>query len=133
MPMTHLDPIQAGAQITRENFHWGTSLGAPAGPITFGFRQSSTANNSATEKSTFSQFTAQEKLAVEAVMSEWASLAHISFTEVSPSAYTNNATILFGNYYSTSDGSQAYTYMPSSNNQAATSAQGDVWLNKAYE
>src|SRR5262249_30222742 len=98
-----------------------------------GFRQTTTANNTATEKSTFSTFTTQEMAAAETAMREWAAVANIKFTEVNAGAYTNNATILFANYRSTTDNSQAYTYFPTSNNQAATSSQGDVWLNTAYE
>ena len=112
VPTTHLDPIQAGAQITRGNYHWGTTPGAATGPISFGFRQSTTSNNDPTEKSTFTQFTAQEKAAAEIVMSEWAALANISFTEVNPSSTTNSATILFANYFSTTDEAQAYAYFP---------------------
>ena len=32
MPTTHLDPKQAGAQITRHNEQWGITLGTAYGP-----------------------------------------------------------------------------------------------------
>ena len=134
-PAVNLDPTQAGAQITRDNLHWGSgSLGTAVGPITFGFRASApTYNSSSNEAGTFSLFTAQEMAAAESAMRMWSNLANISFTEINPGGYTTNAAILFGNYYSTTDGAQAFAYYPSSNNQSATSSQGDVWLNRAYE
>jgi len=30
-PTTHLNTTQAGQQITRDNYHWGSTLGAAAG------------------------------------------------------------------------------------------------------
>ncbi|MBR1214294.1 M10 family metallopeptidase C-terminal domain-containing protein [Bradyrhizobium sp. JYMT SZCCT0180] len=134
-PTANLDPTQAGARITRDNLHWGSgSLGTAVGPITFGFRASApTYNSSSNEAGTFSLFTAQEMAAVESTMRMWSNVANISFTEVNAGGYTNSATILFGNYRSTTDGAQAFAYYPSSNNQSATSFQGDVWLNTAYQ
>jgi serralysin len=133
-PATHLDPIAAGAQITRHGYHWGSALGSATGPITFGFRSSApTYNSTSNERSTFSAFSAQEVAAAEYAMQMWAHLANISFSEVNPGGYTNSATILFGNYFSNTDNAQAFAYFPSSNNQNFSSAQGDVWLNIKYE
>jgi peptidase M10/serralysin-like protein/matrixin len=134
-PTANLDPTQAGTQITRDNLHWGSgSLGTVVGPITFGFRATApTYNSSSNEAGTFSQFTAQEMAAAESAMRMWSNLANISFTEVNAGGYTTSAAILFGNYRSTTDGAQAFAYYPSSNNQSATSSQGDVWLNTTYE
>lgn len=130
-PTTHLGPLQAGAQITRDNLHWGTNLGAPTGPITFGFRQSPpTYNSSSNERLSFSQVTAAEKVAAETALKLWSNLANITFTGVNPAGYTNAATILIGNYYNTEDGAEAFAYYPF-NNQSSTSSQGDVWLNVA--
>src|SRR5882724_10577026 len=36
-PTVHKSTTQAGQQITRDNYHWGSTLGSPAGPISFGF------------------------------------------------------------------------------------------------
>ena len=132
-PTTHLNPVQAGAQITRTNYHWGPSIGVPTGPITYGFRSSAPSYNWNNEQATFTPFTAQEIAAAETAMRLWSNVAGITFTEVNPGSYTNSATILFGNYYSTTDGSQAYAYYPVSNNQSAASHEGDVWLNRYYE
>ena len=68
-PTTHFDPTQAGAQITRDNQHWGTILGAPSGPISYGFRQSPpTYNSSANEQVSFSQVTTGEKAVAETAL-----------------------------------------------------------------
>src|SRR4029079_1727 len=75
----------------------------------------------------------QEMAAAENVMRMWASLANITFSEVNPGGFTNSATILFGNYHSTTDNAHAFTYYPSSNNQSPASSQGDVWLNINYQ
>jgi hypothetical protein len=130
-PTIHLSPAQAGAQITRDNLHWGPTLGAPTGPISYAFRQGPpTYNSSSNERASFSQVTAEQKTAVETAMRLWSNLANISFTEVAAASYTNAATILVGNYYNTGDGSAAFAYYPR-DNQSFTSSQGDVWLNIA--
>ncbi len=54
-PTSHLDPIEAGKQITRDNMRWGETLAAPAGPITFGFR-----SNGHGEQPSFSKFNADQ-------------------------------------------------------------------------
>jgi Ca2+-binding RTX toxin-like protein len=130
-PTTHLGPLQAGAQITRDDLHWGTSLGAPTGPITFGFRQSPPSyNSSSNERLSFSQVTGAQKAVAETAIKLWSNLANITFTEVNAAGYTNAATILIGNYYNQGDGAEAFAYYPL-NNQSPTSSQGDVWLNIA--
>jgi serralysin len=132
-PTTHLDPVQAGAQISRANYHWGPSVGGPTGPITYGFRADAPSYNWYNEQATFTPFTAQEIAAAEAAMRLWSNVAGITFSEVNPGSYTNSAAILFGNYYSTTDGAQAYAYYPAYNNQSAASHEGDIWLNRAYQ
>ena len=130
-PTTHLNSAQAGAQITRDNLQWGITLGSPSGPISYGFRQAPPDyNSSSNEKSSFSQVTPAEKSAVETAIRLWSNLANITFMEVSPSSYTNSATILIGNYYNVGDGAEAFAYYPF-RNQAFSSSQGDVWLNVA--
>lgn len=130
-PTTHLNSAQAGAQITRDNLQWGITLGSPSGPISYGFRRAPPDyNSSSNEKSSFSQVTPAEKSAVETAIGLWSNLANITFTEVSPSSYTNSATIFIGNYYNAGDGAEAFAYYPF-RNQAFSTSQGDVWLNVA--
>jgi serralysin len=119
---------EAAEQITRHDLRWGSDLGSSYGPLTFGFRESAP---SYSLEGAFSQLTAAEMEAAETGVSLWADVANISFTEVNEGGYTDSATILFGNYKSTSDRAQAYTYFPGSTRAAASA--GDVWLNIAYE
>ncbi len=130
----HLSPNEAGAQITRHNLHWGgETLGNAAGPITFGFRLGVPPYNDAlsNEAGTFSAFNSLQMQAAETVMRLWSNVANISFSEVNPGGYTNDAAILFGNYRSTMDGASAFAFYPVSDNQSSSSSQGDVWLNLA--
>ncbi len=130
-PTTHLSAAEAGAQITRDNLHWGDALGAAAGPISYGFRQGPPSyNSSSNERGSFSQVSGAEKAVVETAMRLWSNLANITFAEVNPNGYTNAAAILIGNYHNAGDGAEAFAYYPF-NDQSPTSAQGDVWLNVA--
>jgi serralysin len=128
-PTTHLNTTQAGAQITRGNYHWGSTLGASPGSITFGFRTSAPSYTETGEDlpGTFSAFTAQEQATARAALALWASVANITFTDL---GNTNNATIEFANYYSSTDGAQAFAYYPG--RTAANAYEGDVFMNTAY-
>jgi hypothetical protein len=132
-PTVSKNTTQAGAQITRDNYHWGTTLGAAAGPITFGFRTSATSAYTPADGAagTFSAFTPQEQAAAVAALGLWASDANITFTNLGPS---NNATIEFANYYSSTDDSEAYAYTPASGGADTTAGgyQGDVFINTYY-
>ncbi|MGF6425620.1 M10 family metallopeptidase C-terminal domain-containing protein [Bradyrhizobium elkanii] len=121
---------QAGVQITRDNYHWDTTLGAAAGPITFGFATSGPSYAvSGHDVSGFSAFTASEKTAVEAALAFWSSIAGITFSD---QGSTNNATILFRNYSDPNDASEAFAYLPQTNNQTAGNWEGDVFMNLAF-
>jgi serralysin len=128
-PTAHKDTAQAAAQITRGNFHWGSTLGQAAGPITFGFRTSAPGYNDVGENlpGTFTAFTAQEQATARAALALWASVANITFTDL---GNTNNATIEFANYYSSTDASQAFAYYPG--RTAASAYEGDVFMNTYY-
>jgi hypothetical protein len=133
-PTISKTPSDAGAQITRGNYHWGTgAIGASAGPISFGFRLNAPTYNDpdSNPQGTFTRVSAAEMAAAETAMRVWSSLAGITFSELNPGGYTDGATILFANYSSQSDGSQAFAYYPGS--ALATSAAGDVWLNVWHE
>jgi serralysin len=128
VPTTHLTTEEAGEQITRNDLSWGSDLGEAYGPVTFGFRETAP---SYSLEGPFSQLSPAEMEAAESALSLWADVANISFREVNEGGYTDDATILFGNYESKTDGAQAYTYLPGSTR--AVAAAGDVWLNIAYE
>ena len=48
-------------------------------------------------------------------------------------AYTDNATILLGNYFANRDGSAAFAFYPDATHTDSQSAQGDVWVNRYYD
>ncbi len=131
VPLQSLTVQQAGAQITRDDYHWN------AATISFGFRTSAPGYNGLNPDGTikenfigtFSAFTAQEQAAARLALKLWSSIANISFTDLNN---TNNATIEFANYSSTTDNSEAVTELPRSGNQNPTSSDGDVFFNTNF-
>jgi serralysin len=119
--------IQMGAGVIDTNFAWNVTPGTAVN-VTYGFRQNAatyTANGS--DISTFSQVTAAEMAAIQAVLQLWADVANITFTQINPGGYTDSATILYGNYNDPNDGAGAFAYYPGST--GSTNQAGDVWLN----
>jgi len=74
----------------------------------------------------FAQLTSQQVTAIRSAFVGFSEIANLTFTEVNPGGYSDNATILFQNY-AASDGAGAYAYYPGST--ASTSRSGDVFLN----
>lgn len=93
----------------------------PAGPISFGFRL----DHALMERLT----TPEQMAAIEAALRLWSNVANITFTEINPGGYTNEATILFGNYYNATAEEYAFANFPSANGMSFDSPRGDVWLN----
>jgi len=108
-----------GAGVIDTDQSWSTP--GNGATVTFGFRQTSNG-----EQATFSQVTSAQKTAIQAILAAYAEMLNVTFTAVNPSGYTDNATILFSDY-SANDGAGAYAYYPGST--AASSSDGDVWLN----
>ncbi|NJC41309.1 serralysin [Brevundimonas alba] len=127
-----LDPIDAGSQITRSNTSWATGLGQPA-VVTYAFRLSAAVMP--TDTAGFSQFNSFQIAAAELSLAAWSDVANITFNRVTDvgSQYSNNATILFGNYASGQDGAAAFAYLPGGMPGATSSnaVQGDVWVNSS--
>jgi Ca2+-binding RTX toxin-like protein len=125
-----LSSTDAGAQITRANQSWATGLGTAA-TVTYAFRDSVT--TMPTDTAGFSQFNASQIAASVLAFAAWSDVANITFQRVqdSGSQYSNNATILLGNYDSGQDGAAAFAYLPGGMPGATGSgqAQGDVWIN----
>lgn len=129
-PTTHKTTAEAGQQITRHNYEWGTSLGQAAGPISFGFRVSgATYPVTGHNISNFSPLTAAQQTAARTALRFWSDLAGITFTDF---GNTNNATILFQNYRDPTDGSGAFAFLPSPSGTASSNAAGDVFINTAF-
>jgi RTX toxins and related Ca2+-binding proteins len=130
-----LSPADAGAQITRSNLTWAAGIGQPV-TVTFAFR--STAPTTMPEGTTgFSTFNATQIAATLAALQSWSDVANIVFNRVQDAAseYSNNATILFGNYADGAEGAAAFAYLPGSAGSAAAAlpgaVQGDVWVNNS--
>ncbi|MEY3288508.1 MAG: hypothetical protein RLZZ419_750 [Pseudomonadota bacterium] len=106
---------------------WSATMGTGA-TITYGFRE--TAANYTAEGSnisTFSQISSTEMSAVETILSLWSDVSGIKFEAVNPGSYTDNATILIGNYNDSTDGAGAFAAYPGSS--AVDSIDSDLWLN----
>ncbi len=122
----HKNTIEAGQHITRDDLHWGSTLGTPAGPISFGFRTSAAGYTVPGHNiSQFTPLSASEEAAARAALALWSEAANITFTDL---GNTNNATIEFANYRDPNDGSGAFAFYPFGNT-APSSSQGDVFLN----
>lgn len=109
---------------------WGGVAGR-AFTVTYAFRASEpTTMPSDTEG--FQRFNAQQIYQAEQAMQAWADVANIRFVRVGigtegEAAYSNDASILFGNYSSGESGSAAFANYPGST--SSSSAAGDVWIN----
>ncbi|RZJ47492.1 MAG: matrixin family metalloprotease [Brevundimonas sp.] len=123
-----LSPGEAGEQITRSGLSWATGLGQAA-TVTYAFRLSATTMPSDT--SGFSQFNTAQIAATIQSFSAWSEVANITFVRVqdSGSQYSNNATILLGNYAEGQRGAAAFAYLPGAT--GSTAVQGDVWVNSS--
>jgi serralysin len=121
---------EAAAQIGRPNQFWSAGLGSPA-TVTYAYRASGEPP-AGSEASNFQMFTEAQIIAAEKALQYWADVANITFTRVGsgtsgPGAYSNSATILFGNYTTGAPGASAFAYYPGSTGSA--SSAGDIWVN----
>ncbi|WP_197276978.1 DUF4214 domain-containing protein [Sphingomonas profundi] len=116
---------QAADQLTRAGRSWSSDLGQAA-TVTYAFRATAPAEIPA-DAHGFQRFGDRQIAAAEQALTRWAEVANIRFVRVNPTGYSDDATILFGNYTSGADDSTAFAVLPG--NAAATSATGDVWVN----
>ncbi|MDP1912757.1 M10 family metallopeptidase C-terminal domain-containing protein [Brevundimonas sp.] len=127
-----LSSTDAGAQITRANQSWATALGTAA-TVTYAFRDSIT--TMPTDTAGFSQFNAAQIAAGVLAFAAWSDVANVTFQRVqnAGSEFSNNATILLGNYSSGQEGAAAFAYLPGGMPGATGSSQtqGDVWINSS--
>ena len=100
-----------------------SSFGTPA-TVTFAFRATGTSPDPTT--SGFSIFGAQQIAQALKAFSAWSDVANIRFQRVDDgSGYSDNATILLGNF--TTGDSAGYTYYPG--RTSVRSSDGDIWIN----
>jgi len=127
-----LSSTDAGAQITRTNQSWSSALGTAA-TVTYAFRDSIT--TMPTDTADFTQFNATQIAAGVLAFAAWSDVANITFTRVqnAGSEFSNDATILLGNYGSGQDGAAAFAYLPGGTPGATgfSQVQGDVWINSS--
>lgn len=114
---------QAAVQLTRTGLAWGAA-GQPTS-VSFAFRAS--ADSLPDGVSGFSQFTPAQIQTTLIALQAWSDVANIVFNQVGAGGYSNNATILFGNYSQGEEGAAAFAYMPG--NRDSGSSAGDVWVN----
>lgn len=124
---------QAADQLIRGAPGWGGVLGQ-AFTVTYAYR--------ATEPTAmpddaggFQPFTSVQIRQAELALRAWSEVANIKFVrigygEAGSSAYSDNATILLGNYTTGVGGSSAFAMFPGSTDYG--SAAGDVWINSTY-
>jgi serralysin len=129
-PTVHLNTTQAGAQITRGDAFWGTTLGNPV-TVSFGFRTSAPSYTVGGRdvQGTFSAFTAEEEAAARAALQLWSDVANITFVDFGPS---NSATIEFANYSSSTDNAAAFAFLPINKDFSAANWEGDVFMNTFF-
>jgi len=126
-------PSEAIAQLIRNGHSWSATPGTPI-TVTYAFRATSPTG---TDISTFSQFTASQIAAAEQALQAWGAVANINFVRVGSGtfgngAYSDNATILFGNYTGGSNSaSAAFAFSPDPAKTAANELAGDIFINTA--
>ncbi|GAA0727777.1 M10 family metallopeptidase [Sphingomonas japonica] len=120
---------EAAANLLRDGLSWTTG-GAPL-EITYAFRASAAASMPP-GAGQFSRVNDQQMDAIEDALQQWANVANITFVHVSDagSEFSNNATMLFGNYAGGLSDFSAYAYLPG--DRAAGSPAGDVWIDDTY-
>jgi Ca2+-binding RTX toxin-like protein len=123
---TSFTVTDAGVQLSRFSQGWSGVAGSSA-TVTFAFRNTAP-GTMPTDTGGFSQFSSLQITATLLALSAWSDVANITFQRVNDGAgYSNNATILFSNYSTGSDGAAAFAYLPG--NSANSSNSGDVWTN----
>jgi serralysin len=132
-PTNSFSVAEAAQQITRTNAHWGPTLGQPAS-VTYAFRafvpDGYQMDPDSLEGNSFLRLNGGQITAVRSALQLWSDVANISFVAVreATSGYSNNATMLFGTYLSTTDNAAAFAASPGATEAGARA--GDVWLNR---
>lgn len=125
-------PVDAGAQITRTNLSWAPGLGQAA-TVTYSYR-SNAPTPMPSDTSGFTRFTQTQIEATELMLLAWSDVARITFQRdgagtSGEGAYSDNATMIFGNYSAGASGAAAFAYLPGST--SAASNAGNVWVNSS--
>jgi serralysin len=121
---------QAASQIVRGEPGWSSALGVGF-TITYAFRADAP-TTMPDDAAGFTRFGAAQIAQAELAIQGWSDVANIRFLRqgfgtTGEAAYSDNATILFGNYSSGIAGASAFAMFPGST--SAFSGAGDVWVN----
>ncbi|WP_454714127.1 M10 family metallopeptidase C-terminal domain-containing protein [Caulobacter segnis] len=122
---------QAASQLIRGDPGWGPAL-RTASTVTYAYRATAP-TTMPSDTATFTPFSGAQILQTEKALTAWSDVANVIFTRVGTGgggdAYSNNASILFGNYNSGQAGAAAFAYIPGS--RSVYSNDGDVWINSS--
>jgi len=115
--------------LTRNDASWASTV-ATQTTVTWGIRTSGTARDGNDQIVPFQGLTSAQITAVAEVMGLFDGISGLTLNQESAGSTTNNATMLFGAYTSTTDGTGAYAYLPGGPGSTGnTNVAGDVWLN----
>ncbi|WP_425054003.1 M10 family metallopeptidase C-terminal domain-containing protein [Psychromarinibacter sp. S121] len=120
------DAYMAAGVLMRSDTSWSGASGTGA-TITWALRASGPAADASGNSVTFETLSAAQAAAVADVLASFSAVADVTFVQVNAGGTSDDATMLFGAYTSSSDGAGAFAYYPGSTASAA--AAGDVWLN----
>lgn len=133
-------PDQAGAQITRGEYSWSDTLGE-ATSVSFAFRIDPPGYDNG-DAGGYGQFNSAQIQAALLAFQAWADVCGISFQRAGTGtsgagAYSNNATILLGDYTTGVAGAHAFTYLPGPGglvpgDRSAGAADGDLFVNTTF-
>ena len=120
---------EAASTLVRGEPGWSAALGVGT-TVTYAYRAS--ASTMPEDATGFERFNSAQITQAELALKAWSDVADITFTRVGSGtsgelAYSNNATILFGDYTSGVDGASAFAMFPG--NRTVSSSSGDVWVN----
>lgn len=116
----------SAAMLYRDGGSWAKTPGT-AITVTYSFRSSGPATDALGLPAPFYRTTAVQQAAVTSALHNYSDVANITFQQVNPGGYSNDATIRIGDYKSNIDGAGAYASYPGST--ASNSQDGDLWLN----
>ncbi|WP_372786681.1 M10 family metallopeptidase C-terminal domain-containing protein [Phenylobacterium sp.] len=121
---------QAASQIIRGEPGWSSALGVGS-TVTYAYRADAP-TNMPDDSGGFQRFSTAQITQAELALKGWSDVANIHFVRVGSGtsgegAYSDNATILFGDYTTGVSGAAAFGEFPGST--SFTSAAGDVWIN----
>lgn len=114
----------AALEIARYGYAWGSG---GAAVVTFSFRDTAPATMPE-DTAGFTRFTEIQIQQTLLALQSWSDVANISFVRVG-AGYSNDATMVFGNYSSGSDGAAAFAFLPG--NAATNANSGDPWFNSS--